>query len=388
MWGEKYGRTSWVPWTDPGLCRVPLIKGVRGSMKRYLWILTATALAVSLPIFVSGCGRGRPDGVKVAARIRASREALRAYHARVEVVTAGEGTTTEISLEQWVKQPNLYRVEADLPGRGKRISVSDGATVWVWDEGDNRVAVTDLRNGTTPSADNYLLVELLDTLLGRFTMEVTGQEKVGGRECYVLKLSPKPEGDPTTLILPESVRWWVDGRWWLPLRMELTGRGTTTTITYQDLQLNPRLEDRLFNFSIPPGARVVRGGFSPELLPVEEARGQVGFKVLTPRYLPEGVRLKGARLVEVGETILVLEYEVAGEGGRLQITQSRAQPDPAPFPGAQRIAVGEFEGHLYVGDSYLGDNLVVLRWTREGTSIVLSGTFDRGTMLKIGESMQ
>ncbi len=346
------------------------------------------ALAVALSLLAVGCGRGRPEGTEVAARIRAAREALRAYHARAAVVTAGEGATTEVSLEQWFKQPNLYRVEADLPGRGKRISVSDGVTVWIWDEGDNRVAITDLRDGAALSADNYLLVELLDTLLGRFTMEVTGQEKVGGRECYVLKLLPKPEGDPTTLILPESVRWWVDGRWWLPLRMEMTGRETTTTITYHDLQLNPRLDDGLFTLSIPPGARVVRGGFSPELLPVEEARNRVRFKMFTPRYLPEGVRLKGARMVEVGETILVLEYEVAGEGRRLQVTQSRAQPDPAPFPGAQRIAVGEFEGYLYVGDNYLGDNLVVLRWTREGTSIVLSGTFDRGTMLKIGESMQ
>jgi len=352
-------------------------------MKRYLWILTATALAVSFPIFLGGCGHGRPEAAEVAARIRAAREDLRAYHARVEVVAAGEGATTKVNLEQWFKKPNLFRVEADLPGRGKRVSVSDGAAVWVWDERDNRVAVTDLRDGAAPSADNYLLVELLDTLLSRFTMEVTGEEKVAGRECYVLRLSPKPEGDPTTLILPESVRWWVDRRWWLPLQMELTGRGTTTTITYRDLKLNPGLDERLFTFPVPPGARIVRGGFSPELLSLEEARARVGFKVLTPRYLPEGVRLKGARMVEVGETILVLEYEVAREGERFQITQSRAQPDPSPFPGAQRIMVGKFEGYLYAGD-----HLLVLRWTQEGTSIVLNGTFDRGTMLKIGESMQ
>jgi len=119
-----------------------------------------------------------------------------------------------------------------------------------------------------------------------YRAEVTGTDRVAGRETYLLSLTPRHPGNP-------SRRLWVDKRTGLILKQErYNAEGLLTTQTaFQDIDFRARLDPNLF--APPPSPEVHRvSGATPPRTRAQVER-EVGFSVRLPQYVPPGYEVAG-----------------------------------------------------------------------------------------------
>lgn len=110
-------------------------------------------------------------------------------------------------------------------------------------------------------------------------------ERIEGRDCWVLSLTPPPVREGTITPRPEAPRGaeeaadllqdllraahvtlYVDKHQMLPIRAELenaAGR-RLATIALRDLQVNPEVPDSTFEYEVPPGAHVITLDLRPD----------------------------------------------------------------------------------------------------------------------------
>jgi outer membrane lipoprotein-sorting protein len=177
-------------------------------------------------------------------------------------------------------------------------SATDTATEYVLPKGSG--STTSPSPEPTPSiVDPTAQIEqALQKLAPTATMAVTGQEDVAGQPAYILTLTPTATN--TTL---GSVKVAIDGNTFVPLRIEVYPKGSSTaalsggftSVSYS------KIGDNLFQFTPPPGAKVEHktvdlpaslgqslGGTqettTPEKKPLtlEQAKAQAGFDLALP----------------------------------------------------------------------------------------------------------
>jgi len=135
------------------------------------------------------------------------------------------------------------------------VVVSDGRHIWVYypsvDAGQVIRIPVDV--GTAGVVD--LQAQFLGDPVARFDATLEGEDAVDGRVAHVLTLVPR---EPSGF---RRLKVWVDARDALVRRFELTEEnGVVRRFELKGLELNPGLEDGLFRFEPPPGARVVDRG--------------------------------------------------------------------------------------------------------------------------------
>lgn len=95
------------------------------------------------------------------------------------------------------------------------------------------------------------LSEFYDMRLGEPSSDLPG--------THLIVLDPKKKRVRKRM---ESVMLWIDASSFLPVRVEYSGRnGTTRTIQFGRMQVNPELSASIYTMDIPPGV-VVTNGFS------------------------------------------------------------------------------------------------------------------------------
>ena len=168
---------------------------------------------------------------------------------------------------------------------------------------------------TWQNGGNVSLDQLIRQLNENRNAELVGEEKVGERTCYRLRLSAVPEGGTDR----DQYELWVDKESFIPRRVSWYRDEQNHIVTEaQNLEVNyDVLPAGTFEFQIPAGARVIHGDVDPHLLAMpfiparpaafdesptisasEEAwkrSGAVQFPVLMPERLPEGFRLVRVR---------------------------------------------------------------------------------------------
>lgn len=134
------------------------------------------------------------------------------------------------------------------------VIVSDGEYVWIYYPSVNPDQVIRTPAGG-PARGVDLRAQLLGDPLERFDVTLEGTEPVAGRKAYVLTLVP------TRPARYEKLRIWVDARDHLVRRFEIVQpNGSVRHFELRNLQVNPDLDDELFEFTPPPGVRVVTRG--------------------------------------------------------------------------------------------------------------------------------
>jgi outer membrane lipoprotein-sorting protein len=95
-------------------------------------------------------------------------------------------------------------------------------------------------------------------------VEEPGRE-MAGTHCLVL--SPKKKRVRKRM---DEVRFWVDGKTYLPVRVEYNGRedGNARVIEFENMRVNPELAANLYSVELPPGVQVTTefsalSGFGP-----------------------------------------------------------------------------------------------------------------------------
>jgi outer membrane lipoprotein carrier protein len=139
----------------------------------------------------------------------------------------------------------------DPPGEA---IVIDGQYVWVYTPSTvpDQVLRMKLPSGG-PVYGYNIIAWLLDKPAERYEPKYLRQDKVGGRAVDVIELVPAVPDLPF-----ERAIVWLDQGDALPRRLEITERsGALRTLTLSKVQVNQRVPDSTFTFTVPSGARIV-----------------------------------------------------------------------------------------------------------------------------------
>ena len=202
----------------------------------------ARALALGLACLLLSPRASAESAAERVDRYLAAVETLRGSFEQ-EIVDA-TGTVREVATGTLaIGKPGRFRWDYLSPS--PQLLVSDGQTIWLYDEELEQVTVR--KAGDTLTATPASLLSGRDKASDRFT--VTAGEPRDGLEW--VNLAPRLEDTDFREVRlgfrGDSLR-----------RMELEDRlGQTTRITFSDLQRNVELPPGLFDFEPPPGVDVV-----------------------------------------------------------------------------------------------------------------------------------
>lgn len=170
-----------------------------------------------------------------------SSAALSADFKQVNIDKAGRETRSSFG-KFYLSRPGKFRWNYQKPFVQE--IVSNGGKVWFYDADLEQVTVKKLDDslGSTPA---LLLTGQVD-IEEKFKLEDQGNEE----DMNWVKLSPKNEESGFKYILIGLNNGQLGG-------MELSDNfGQLTRIYFSDIQINPNLNDSLFNFKAPKGADV------------------------------------------------------------------------------------------------------------------------------------
>lgn len=117
---------------------------------------------------------------------------------------------------------------------------------------------------------------------------------------------------------------------------------------------------------------------------VEEAKGRAPFKVLQPMYLPQGARYVETRYIDFdGQVFVVLQYGFEGQARYFQVDQYPATVPETDLPGTQELQIGNLKGQALFQHGF-----TMIRWTQDGTRLMLNGAIDEAEALKVARSFK
>jgi outer membrane lipoprotein carrier protein len=141
-----------------------------------------------------------------------------------------------------IKKENKYKIKTD-----KFILITDGSTSWSYTPSKKQVVIDNYKDdGNTFSPNKYLF-----NYPENFYSDLSGEEKVNKKDCYVLKLTPRNKGNI------KSAKVWVDKTESLIRKITITTSESTKTYTLKTITLDPGLASSEFTFTPPSGVEVI-----------------------------------------------------------------------------------------------------------------------------------
>jgi len=130
---------------------------------------------------------------------------IESYKEEVHQKDIAEGKTTEANYTIYFKKPDKFRSE-----NPETVTVWTSKVIWTYDKQKNEVRVREI-NASVNAFDflGFILNEIK-----KYDVSLAGQEKVNGKECYLLDLSTDKKG---TSQLQKV--WVVKGEWY-PARVQ------------------------------------------------------------------------------------------------------------------------------------------------------------------------
>lgn len=116
---------------------------------------------------------------------------------------------------------------------------------------------------------------------------------------------------------------------------------------------------------------------------VEEARRRAPFKVLEPAYLPAGAVYDETRYIEFdGQVFVVLQYKFEGKDMYFQVDEYSPAVRELEA-GTQPVRIGDYDG-----EALLQHGFTLIRWTQDGTRLMLNGAIDEAEAMKVARSFK
>ncbi|MBO8180123.1 MAG: outer membrane lipoprotein carrier protein LolA [Archaeoglobus sp.] len=193
-------------------------------------------IALMLASLIAGCVQMSAE--EIAKKMQEKEEQIEDLRAEVLAVTESPLGEFKQSYTYVFKKPYKIYMESE-----NFITVSNGSVMWSYDKINNKVMVLESNfSNREPIKLDY--TEIIKDLLERYDVQLLGEEKVSGRDCYVLNLKPKgDEGNVTKM--------WVDKEFWFPVKMEYKFGEFSMFIEYRNLSFNNGIDDSFFEFKPP-----------------------------------------------------------------------------------------------------------------------------------------
>lgn len=142
----------------------------------------------------------------------------------------------------YIQKGDKYRIET----KGQTI-VTDGTTSWSYSPKKKQVVIDNYKNDKNSFSPNRFLFNYPE----EFYSDLEGEEKAGGADCYVLKLTPRNKGSI------KSAKIWIDKNDYLIRKITISSSESTSTYALNNIDLNPGLNSSKFTFSPPSGVEVI-----------------------------------------------------------------------------------------------------------------------------------
>jgi len=314
---------------------------------------------------------------QIAEKVQQKYEQIEDYQGTMVTLTTqtGEGNLTMIA-DFKHKKPDKYRLNMS----SGMVSVSNGTTVWTYSPEENEVRILTIKGREEQPETDF--GNMVKDMMEKYDVELLGSEEISDRDCYVLKLTPKEEGN-----FLGTQKLWVDKEYWMPIKIETemkaNGKTVKSSVLYRDIEFNTGIPDSAFEFEVPEGAKVVREDMKmPEKLGLGEAQKEVDFEILVPEYVPEGHELEYATHMEIkGEQRVSLRYR--GSDGTFSLSEKPAVEGSSSLPGSEEVDINGTKGEMKsMGKFYL------LKWECNGLRLSLSGGLSKEDILRVARSVE
>jgi outer membrane lipoprotein-sorting protein len=343
---------------------------VRRRVWQQRWFRGMAALAAAL-LIVLGVGNLRPGilpEVNMVEAVVKAYEELESYSGVVEI--RGErGDIVEFreTIHIKYKKPFKYKAIHRYDGY-ETIYQSDGQKLAIVDT--ERVTVDNL----FPEKElwRYHIGTTIYELEAASAVELIGTEILFGREAIMLEY--RYSGDSESHFL------WIDRATNLPLRKVLNHpEGTRLIVEFQELQINPVLEESIFALDLPSGIPVYNLNLNLALEQVQELWPQAA---TLPELMPQGLELwQAGKLEEYHLYEYVLRFQGQKETDFLDIFFASNPKELFYFQDSRmgRLGGGIVEINAAVRnifEVYIGDSRMA-RWLMEERDIFIVSS--RGT---------
>ena len=321
-------------------------------------------IGLTITILLLGCMQMSAE--QIAKKAEEKYERMEDMKGIMVLTTEFEGEKQIMEIKFWYKKPNKWRSESK-----DMLTVTNGSVMWLYNKQSNEVIITELPEAQKPDFDYGKIVK---DMLEKYEIKLIGEEKVTGRDCYVMEAIPKKE----KFIVKQKL--WIDKEFWYPLRIEMNFGEFNSTIEYKDVEFNTGMSDEEFEFKPPEGAKIVEREIKPpEKLTIEGAQKEVNFTILTPSYTA-GYEFSHAMVFKFGSKETVSLYYKKDER-ILTITESTGS-ESRPMPNATKIKIGDRDGELA---EIFGSRM--LRFHINGVEVVIAGKISEEELVRIAESM-
>ncbi len=207
--------------------------------------LMLALFVLSAPAIASGPAGGASKVVEKLQKRYAGVSSIRAGFTQ-DARSAAFGTTTSSRGTVTFKKPGRMRWSYEVP-KGDEI-VSNGTTFWLYQADLKQVVEQDAAAVTSTIATDFL------TGVGELARDFGARLESEDERSWTLSLTPR---EPLANISSLSIKVSKDD-----LLVESTTTvdhfGNSTTVTFTSIEVDPGLDDTLFEFVPPKGAVVVR----------------------------------------------------------------------------------------------------------------------------------
>jgi outer membrane lipoprotein carrier protein len=190
------------------------------------------------------------SAANVVARVQKYYDATKDLRAKFEQqIESASRAPSKASGEVWLKKPGKMRWDYARPE--KKLMVSDGATLWVYEPEDEQAYKQDLKGNALPAQVSFLLGE--GQLDKEFDASLTKLDGISADEL-ALKMVPKVGTTAYRYLV-----FVVDGKSGQVKQTVIYGQdGSTNRLTFADVQQNRGVDDGKFKFAPPSGTHILK----------------------------------------------------------------------------------------------------------------------------------
>jgi outer membrane lipoprotein-sorting protein len=341
---------------------------------------SALGLLLAAAVVLSGCSAatgplGDDQEAAVADRVEQRMNDIDGFSAtRTNTVTV-DGETQTSRAEVWIRpDTGQSRSEALSPERqaGDVTVVGDDVT-WYYDASENLATRTNI---TIPDSTDSGIGGQLSRLVEDRSVVYDGEVQLEGQSVWKVRLLPDNESDDR---ITSNVTMWVDTEKRFPVQVRYAMSGelnVTATVHYDDLTINPGIDDARFTYEPPANATVERDSVDLRTFDSRAELAASANATVPDPEVPDGFDFESGSTIDGA-----VSMQYSNGSASVSVTHS---PDAAgpPSDRGESVSVGDHDGR-YVSIGETGS----VQWTCDDGRLSVAGDVDRETLLTVAESI-
>ncbi len=218
-------------------------------------LVLAFILIISIVITsaFSGCiQKQNPTASDIIEKMHQRYESIKSYKAEIHQIDEASGRTVESDYVIYFKKPDKFRI--DYPSKGT-ITVWTSKVIWSYNGQKNEVKLRKI-NVSINASEPFDLIGFILKKLKKYSVTLAGEERINGKECFLLDLKPKKE-EPTQIqklwvvkkeLYPAKIQFRIEP----PQGFEKVFPNLTlpekskVVLELKKMEFNAKIEDKLF----------------------------------------------------------------------------------------------------------------------------------------------